>query len=86
MGFFSVSFNPNDINSPIFTVSRKWWWFLALSIPFTVGVLLLAWFSAQWTVKEEEVRKRSDLTDLEKMLSYEMTEHEHSSRDDGIPP
>lgn len=72
MGFFSTSPNPADIRQSIFSVSSKWWWFLALCIPFTIAVLLLALASTRWSQRVQDVRRQSDLNDLEKLQSYEM--------------
>lgn len=69
MGFFSTEQADSGTS---FLVSDRWWWFLALAIPFTVVVLLMAWASSWFSLKQAEVRRKSDMTDLEKMLSYEM--------------
>ncbi|KAK3722457.1 hypothetical protein LTR37_002449 [Vermiconidia calcicola] len=73
MGFFSTNFDPRDPSKPLFSVADCWWWFLAFAVPFTIVVLVIAWCSTGWTTAKEEERRRSDMTDLEKMLSYEMT-------------
>lgn len=42
MGFFSTNLAPGEQQKALFVVSGTWWWFLALSVPFTLTVLLVA--------------------------------------------
>ena len=72
MGFFSTSFGPDGPSQTIFTVADNWWWFLALGIPFTIAVVLLVFVSALWSRKQVDIRRSSDMADMEKILSYEM--------------
>ena len=85
MGFFTTTYDPNNATN-VFSVSSRWWYFLALAVPFTIVVLILAWTSAIWSQRQVEQRKKSDVMDLEKSLSYQMTAHDHKSEVSIIPP
>ena len=81
MGFFTTTYDPTNASTIVFAVSNRWWYFLALSVPFTMVVVAVAFGSAAWSRRQVDQRRRSDRTELEKMLSYEMATHEHKSEE-----
>jgi hypothetical protein len=85
MGFFTTTYDPTHISAPVFSASDRWWYFLALSVPFTMVVVAVAFGSAAWSRRQVDQRCRPDRTELEKMLSYEMATHEHKSEEFEAP-
>ena len=86
MSFFDTSFDPNNHSRALFVVADSWWWFIALSIPFTIVVVFVAWYTAGWSTKQVDQRRKSEVSDLEKVLSYEMTMHEHKPSTGEVAP
>ena len=85
MGFFDTEIDPNKRSRALFFVSETWWWFIALAVPFTIVVLLVSWALAWWSTKQVDERRKSDVSDLEKVLSYEMTPHIHKTEENIAP-
>ncbi|KAK3716497.1 hypothetical protein LTR37_006393 [Vermiconidia calcicola] len=72
MGFFDTSDHPADPTRSIFSIPNEWWWFLALSIPLTIAVLLVVLVLTRRKERLEPWR-RLKRTDLENIIAYEMT-------------
>ena len=92
MEYFDTSLDPADHSHALFVVSDTWWWFIAVGIPLSVLVMIVTWGSVWWSTKQvdkqAEERRKSDGSDLEKLLSYEMgtsTEHKRMDSDDVAP-
>lgn len=87
MAFFDTSFDPANHSQSLFVVADTWWWFIALGVPFTILVAVITWASVWWSTKQVVERRKSDVTDLEKILSYEMMTPGHKdSNAEEIPP
>ena len=56
MGFFGTTFDPENHTKAIFSIATSQLWYFALSVPFTVMVVLAVWYFTMLLERREPWR------------------------------